>query len=243
MYDIEYNQKVLEDLTLYNFLFSGEGFKIIKDLSNEDFFDFYAVLRENIIYNKESHIYTPIVKEELYKCLNLYREKAPSNEFLDDVNNLISCLNTATDENSNEFLKNQFLCHYYNILPLKNIRYILKNIEDYEININMTIASDLYVVCDLFDQNLEIDNFIKKYTSQKAPIVTINYLNHCYPELFKQDEVKEKACGLLLQNNILINDYVKNLRIMHKLGHKIDEEEIALFGKTSKKIMKKIKKI
>lgn len=34
MYDIEYNQKVLEDLTLYNFLFSGEGFKIIKDLSN-----------------------------------------------------------------------------------------------------------------------------------------------------------------------------------------------------------------
>ena len=82
MYDIEYNQKVLEDLTLYNFLFSGEGFKIIKDLSDEDFFDFYAVLRENIIYNKESHIYTPIVKEELYKCLNLYREKAPSNEFL-----------------------------------------------------------------------------------------------------------------------------------------------------------------
>ena len=243
MYDIEYNQKVLEDLTLYNFLFSGEGFKIIKDLSDEDFFDFYAVLRENIIYNKESHIYTPIVKEELYKCLNLYREKAPSDGFLDDVNNLITCLNTSTDENSDEFLKNQFLCHYYNISSLKNIRYILKNIKDYEQNINTMIASDFYVVLDLLDQTLEIDNFIKKYTSQMFPVVTINYLNHCYPELFKQGEVKEKACGLLLQNNILINDYVKNLKIMHRLGHKIDEEEIALFGKTSRKIMKKIKKI
>lgn len=243
MYDIEYNQKVLEDLTLYNFLFSGEGFKIIKDLSDEDFFDFYAVLRENIIYNKESHIYTPVVKEGLYKCLNLYREKAPSDGFLDDVNNLITCLNTSTDENSDEFLKNQFLCHYYNISSLKNIRYILKNIKDYEQNINTMIASDFYVVLDLLDQTLEIDNFIKKYTSQMFPVVTINYLNHCYPELFKQGEVKEKACGLLLQNNILINDYVKNLKIMHRLGHKIDEEEIALFGKTSRKIMKKIKKI
>lgn len=243
MYDNEYNQKVLEDLTLYNFLFSGEGFKIIKDLSDEDFFDFYAVLKENIIYNKESHIYTPVVKEELYKCLNLYREKAPSDGFLDDVNNLISCLNTSTDENSDEFLKNQFLCHYYNISSLKNIRYILKNIKDYEQNINTMIASDFYVVLDLLDQTLEIDNFIKKYTSQMFPVVTINYLNHCYPELFKQGEVKEKACGLLLQNNILINDYVKNLKIMHRLGHKIDEEEIALFGKTSRKIMKKIKKI
>lgn len=243
MYNNEYNQKVLEDLTLYNFLFSGEGFKIIKDLSDEDFFDFYAVLKENIIYNKESHIYTPVVKEELYKCLNLYREKAPSEGFLDDVNNLITRLNTSTDENSEEFLKRQFLCHYYNISSLKNIRYILKNIKDYEQNINTMIASDFYVVLDLLDQTLEIDNFIRKYTSQKFPVVTINYLNHCYPELFKQSEVKEKACGLLLQNNILINDYVKNLRIMHKLGHKIDEEEIELFGKTSKKIMKKIKKI
>lgn len=243
MYDIEYNQKVLKDLTLYNFLFSGEGFKIIKDLSDEDFFDFYAVLRENIIYNKESHIYTPIVKEELYKCLNLYKQKAPSNEFLDDVNNLISCLNISTDENSNEFFKSQFLCHYYNVYSLKSIRDILKNIKDYEDDINDMIASDFYVAFDLLDQTLEINNFIKKYILQKFPIVTINYLNHCYPELFKQGEVKEKACGLLLQNNILINDYVKNLRIMHKLGHKIDEEEIALFGKTSKKIMKKIKKI
>lgn len=105
------------------------------------------------------------------------------------------------------------------------------------------IASDFYVAFDLLDQTLEIDNFIKKYILQKFPIVTINYLNHCYPELFKQGEVKEKAYGLLLQNNIIINDYVRNLKIMHKLGHKIDEEEIVLFGKTSKKLMKKIKKI
>ena len=243
MYDNEYNQKILKNLSLYNFLFSGKGFKIIKDLSDEDFFDFYAVLKENIIYNQESHIYTPVVKEGLYKCLNLYRKKAPSEEFLDDVNNLISCLNISTDENSEDFLKNQFLCHYFNISSLKNIRYILKNIKDYEQNINTMIASDFYVVLDLLDQTLEIDNFIKKYKSQMFPVITINYLNHCYPELFKQGEVKEKACGLLLQNNILINDYVKNLKIMHRLGHRIDEEEIALFGKKTKKIMKKIKKI
>ncbi len=243
MYDIEYNDEIMKYFELMNFFYGVNGFKIIKTFNDDELLEFFDVLRENIIYNKTSHIYTSVIKEELYKCLGLYRERTNFKPFLEDINNLISCLNTATDENSNEFLKNQFLCHYYNILPLKNIRYILKNIEDYEININMTIAYDLYVVCDLFDQNLEIDNFIKKYTSQKAPIVTINYLNHCYPELFKQGEVKEKACGLLLQNNILINDYVKNLRIMHKLGHKIDEEEIALFGKTSKKIMKKIKKI
>lgn len=243
MYDIEYNDKIIKNFMLLNFFYSCKGLDIIKTFDANDLFDFYEVLKANIIYNKDSHIYTPIVKEELYKCLNLYKQKAPSEEFLDDVNNLISCLNTSTYENSDEFLKNQFLCHYYNISSLKNIRYILKNIKDYEQNINTMIASDFYVALDLLDKNLEIDNFIKKYTSKKFPIVTINYLNHCYPEFFKQGEVKEKACGLLLQNNILINDYVKNLRIMHKLGHKIDEEEIALFGKTSKKIMKKIKKI
>lgn len=243
MYDIEYNDEIMKYFELMNFFYGVNGFKIIKTFNDDELLEFFDVLRENIIYNKTSHIYTSVIKEELYKCLGLYREKTNFKSFLEDINNLISCLNTATDENSNEFLKNQFLCHYYNILPLKNIRYILKNIEDYEININMTIASDLYVVCDLFDQNLEIDNFIKKYTSQKAPIVTINYLNHCYPEIFKQMEVKEKTYGLLLQNNVLINDYIRNLKIMNKLGHKIDEEEIALFGKTSKKIMKKIKKI
>ena len=243
MYNYEYNDKIVRVFALANFFYSSDGYKIIKDLSDEDLLDFYESLRENIIYNQERHIYTSVVKEELYKCLNLYREKAPSNEFLDDVNNLISCLNISTDENSNEFLKNQFLCHYYNISSLKNIRYILKNIKNYEQNINTMIASDFYVVSDLLDQSIEIDAFIKKYEFQKFPVVTINYLNHCYQELFKQMEIREKAYGLLLQNNILINDYVKNLRIMHKLGHKIDEEEIALFGKTSKKIMKKIKKI
>lgn len=243
MYDIEYNDKIIKNFMLLNFFYSCKGLDIIKTFDANDLFDFYEVLKANIIYNKDSHIYTPIVKEELYKCLNLYKQKAPSEEFLDDVNNLISCLNISTDENSNEFFKSQFLCHYYNVYSLKSIRDILKNIKDYEDDINDMIASDFYVAFDLLNQTLEIDNFIKKYILQKFPIVTINYLNHCYPELFKQSEVKEKAYGLLLQNNIIINDYVRNLKIMHRLGHKIDEEEIVLFGKTSKKLMKKIKKI
>ena len=105
------------------------------------------------------------------------------------------------------------------------------------------MASDVYLVSYLIDEDFSTEEFIKTFLGKEYPMFTINYLINCYPELFKQEEIKEKIIGLLLGNSLVIKDYKKQVNISNKLGYQIDENEIMLFGKTSKKMMKKIKKI
>lgn len=234
----KYNQSLISDFVFINFFYSGKGYELLQKMKKDDFWDFYLVLKDNIMYNSKSHIFTDNVKNEIYKCLNLYRRENNDKEFAEDINKLISILNLSTSENSKCFYKSQLFLHFDRIFSIRNMVWYLKNVNEYEEEIKRTMAFDLYVVRDLVNENIKLWDFIKKWAFDSYPIVTINYLLNCYPEIFKQREIADKTMGLLLYDKVVIND--KKTRENFK--NIIDKDDTKFFGKTTSKILKQIKK-
>lgn len=238
MYNTNYNKNLLADFVFIYFFYSGEGYKLLQRMEKEEFLDFYVILKDNIMYNSESHIFTDNIKNEIYKCLNLYRQANSDKEFVEDINKLISTLNLSTSENSECFYKSQFFLHYDSVISIRNMAYFLNNANKYEDEIKKVMIFDFYVVRDLVNENIGLWDFINKWSLKDYPIVTINYLLKCYPQIFKQSEITDKIMGLLLYDNVVIND--KKTR--KKFKNMIDKNDIKLFGKTTSKILKQIKK-
>lgn len=242
MYNREYNEQLLKTFVVSHFLFSGNAVDLLKNLDDLEFIDFYKVLKINIMNNAQSHIFTDNVKSVLYKVLNVYRERCKDNSFLEDINNMISVLNTSTDENSEKFLKSQFIAHYNTIIPNNKKVRILNNIKDFEGIINETLSNDIYLYNSLIDSNLSMSEFIMKYLF-KDYMPTINYLLNCFPELFKQEGIKDKMYGLLLGNSLALKNPEKytNLIKIHNIN--INDEKLKILRKFSTKKLKKIKKL
>ena len=243
MYNKEYNEEIIQHFNLYHFIYGMEGSNLLKKMNEDDFFAFYDVIESIIKYNYLNNIFDGDIKRELYNCLGLYREKTKDETFLERINELITLLNKSNDVNLDDYFHKQFICHANNICTRKQIEEVLENLIDYKQQIYKIMANDVCLVSHLIDEELSIEEFIKTFLGKEYPMFTINYLINCYPELFKQEEIKEKIIGLLLGNSLVIKDYKKQVNISNKLGYQVDESEIMLFGKTSKKMMKKIKKI
>lgn len=243
MYNKEYNEEIVQHFNLYYFIYSMEGSNLLKKMNDTEFFAFYEVIENIINYNYLHNVFDNDVKKELYSCLGLYRERTKDETFLEKINDLIILLNKSNDANLNEYLQKQFICHSNNIFTHKQIESFLESLTDYKQQIYSIMVNDVYLVSYLIDENVCKEEFVKTFLGKECPMLTINYLINCYPELFKQEEIKEKIIGLLLGNSLVIRDYKKQVNISNKLGYKIDDIDIMLFGKPSKKMMKKIKKI
>lgn len=243
MYNKEYNEEIIQHFNLYHFIYGMEGARLLKKMDEDDFFAFYEVIESIINYNYLHNIFDSDVKKELYSCLGLYRERTKDETFLEKINELITLLNKSNDVNLDEYLKKQFICHANNIFTHKQVEGVLENITDYKQQIYKIMANDVYVVNYLIDEKICKEEFVKIFLGKEYPMFTINYFINCYPEIFKQEEIKKKINGLLLENSLVIKDYKKQVNISNKLGYQVNESEIRLFGKTSKKMMKKIKKI
>lgn len=243
MYNKAYNEEIIQHFNLYYFIYSMEGSSLLKKMNDTEFFAFYDVMESIIKYNYLNNIFDGDIKRELYSCLGLYREKTKDETLLERINELITLLNKSNDVNFDDYFQKQFICHANNICTHKQIEEVLENFIDYKQQIYKIMANDVCLVSYLIDEELSIEEFIKTFLGKEYPMFTINYLINCYPELLKQEEIKEKINGLLLENSLFIKNYKKQVSIGNKLSYQIDDSDIMLFGKTSKKMMKKIKKI
>lgn len=241
MHNNEYNQKVLENLTLYNFLFSGDGYKYLQEQNDEDLLAILDIMEQTVRFNLQNNIFTNNIKQNIYKCLCVYKERFKGLEQIKDINELILLLNDSNDSRSKFFLRKQFIFNYINIISISCVFNALINIKSYEQQINQSLSSHLLFTSNLMNPAINVDDFVKKFLIDSNAVVSINYLWHCYPKIFMQDDVKEKIIALLRANQDFVEKYINDNMKYHKHLH--NGQSACFLDKNSKKFVKKLRKV
>ena len=235
MYNNEYNKKMLEYLSLYNFLYGDYEYD---EEDIETLLNHLMVLKKVINYNYQSNILTISIKQRIYGYLNLCKKKIKDINQKKEIDRLLILLNFSKENKCNKFLRKQFILNYANIISPSRVVDSFINIKKYEQKISQALSFHLSFTLDLINPTLSIDEFVNKYLISSSAVISINYLLHCYPKIFFEDNVKNKIFNLLDNNQTFAIKYIDN---SDKYEYEIGTAYYHV--KTAKKIMRKIKKM
>ncbi len=191
-----------------NIIYDPSYYDIAINLTDEQLMKVLEIIEANIKHNYEQQIYRASVKENLYKLLEIFRDRFKDNDIIDKTNELRLILNLSKETNALEVLREEFRVRYLDIMPKgkrKKYRYCYTDVvEDL---ISRSISYDYYFFDSLIGQDKE--NFMNMNSGKYIPLTNLSNLLYRYPMILKDKMIIDRLLELLNQNIEISKDLRK----------------------------------
>lgn len=225
---------LLNLFTTENMIYDPSYYDTAINLTDEGLMKVFEIIEVNVRHNYEQQIYRASVKKNLYRLLELFRDRFKDNDIINKTNELRSILNLSKEANALEMLSEEFRVRCLDILPKgqrKKYCYCYTNVVD-EI-VNRSISYDYYFFDSLIRQDKE--TFMNTHSGQYIPLTNLSNLLYRYPMILKDKVVIDRLLELLNQNIEISKD-------LRKRGLEQDGDLEDVYYE-SRLCLKKIKKI
>lgn len=197
-----------------NMIYDPSYYDTAINLTDEKLMKVLEIIEVNIKHNYEQQIYRTSVKENLYKLLEIFRDRFKDNDIIDKTNELRLILNSSKEANALEVLGEEFRVRYLDIMPkIKRKKYHYCYTDVVEDLISRSISYDYYFFNSLMRQDKE--TFMNTNSGKYVSLTNLSNLLYRYPMILKDKMIIDRLLELLNQNIEISKD-------LRKKGLKID---------------------
>ena len=190
---------LLNLFSIDNMLHDPSYYDTAINLNDDQLMRMLNIIEASIRDNYEQQVYRTSVKKNLYRLLEIFRDRFKDNDIIDKTNELRLILNSSKETNALELLGEEFRVRYLDIMPKrerKKYRCCYTNVvEDL---INRSISYDYYFFNSLIRQDKE--TFMNTHSGKYIALTNLSNLLHHYPMILKDKMIIDRLLELLNQN-------------------------------------------
>ena len=190
-----------------NIMYDPSYYDKAMTLNDDGLMEVLSILEVNIKHNYEQQIYPSSVKNNLYRLLQIYRDKYKNEAIINKTNELRSILNTSGEDNILDALRKEFRIRFLDIMPnrqRKNYCYCYR--DKIETLVNQSISYDYYFFKSLVHEDKK--EFIDIQRGRYIPLTNLSNLLYEFPFILKDKTTISKLLELLYEN-IEISKYLR----------------------------------